>query len=54
MTQDRANPRSFTCSKCGKFVLLPAKPDSKDMPDVWDYLIQAGKHLKELEKLGKI
>ena len=54
VTQDTENPRNFTCSKCGRFVLLPVKPDSKDLSAVWDYLIQAGKHLKELEQIGKI
>ncbi len=53
MTQDTTNPRNFTCSKCGKFVLLPAKPDNKDISAVWDYLIQAGKHIKELEQIGR-
>ena len=49
LKQDEENPRNFTCSKCGEFVLLPAKPDSKDLPAVWDYLIQAGKHFKQMQ-----
>ena len=54
MTQDAANPGIFTCSKCGKFILLPAEPNREDIPVVWDYLIQAGKHIKRLEQIGKI
>ena len=54
MTQDATNPRIFNCSKCGKFILLPAEPNSEDISAVWDYLIQAGKHIKKLEQIGKI
>lgn len=54
VTQDPENPRNFACSECGeKFILLPEKPESKDLSAVWDYLIQAGKHLKELEQIAK-
>lgn len=54
MTQDMENLQNLTCSKCGKFVLLPAKPSSNDVSALWDYLVQAGKHIKELEKNAKI
>lgn len=53
MKQDTANPANFTCSTCGKFVLLPVEPDKKDISTVWDYLIQAGKHLKHLELISE-
>lgn len=46
VTQDPENPKNFTCSMCGELILLPAKPESTDLPAVWDYLIQVGKHLK--------
>jgi len=54
LMQNAANPKIFTCSTCGEFMLLPAKPGSKDVSTVWDYLIRAGKHLKELERTDKI
>lgn len=54
MAQDKEDPRNFTCSRCGRFILLPLKPDSKDLSTVWDYLIQTGKHLKKLERARKL
>ncbi len=50
VTQDPNNHRNFNCSRCGKFVLLPVEPESEDLSAIWDYLIQAGKHLKGLEQ----
>ena len=50
MLQNTEDPRSFTCAKCGEFVLLPMRPSSEDLSIVWDYLILAGKHIKKLER----
>ena len=51
MIEDSKRLGNFSCSRCGeKFVLLPAEPQKKDLPAVWDYLIQAKNHLRELEQ----
>lgn len=53
MKQDPTNPTFFTCSRCGRFILLPAEPSSEDILAIWDYLIQSGKHVKKLESMLK-